>query len=259
MPVFDLGADRTVANEIMLASFNRHGAGLYRRAVPPELLARCRAALEYDYPGYQAGARGKDRYEVGDRRFFAEVVVQDCFAERMVLANSRLEPLVRALLGDDYVIEALGVIVALPGAEAQHVHRDGHVLFPMTGLDRVLPAHALTLAMPLVDVSANGTGLWTGSHRLGGANDLCADMDLIAEGPLGTAALWDFRTFHRGLANPETAAPRPLLYITYAREWWIDSHNFAPDGGAKLVVRRATLEALAPDLRQRLARAKIID
>jgi ectoine hydroxylase-related dioxygenase (phytanoyl-CoA dioxygenase family) len=41
----------------------------------------------------------------------------------------------------------------------------------------------------------------------------------------GQALLFDYRVKHRGLGNRSTEE-RPLLYITYARPFWVDVYNF---------------------------------
>ena len=41
----------------------------------------------------------------------------------------------------------------------------------------------------------------------------------------GSALLFDYRIKHRGLGNHSTVE-RPLLYITYARPFWVDVYNF---------------------------------
>ena len=56
------------------------------------------------------------------------------------------------------------------------------------------------------------------------------DFDLNAPSriPLvkaGQALIFDYRTRHRGLGN-SSGDERPLLYLTYARPFWLDVYNF---------------------------------
>ena len=51
--------------------------------------------------------------------------------------------------------------------------------------------------------------------------------------PAGGALLFDYRLKHRGLGN-HSAEERPLLYITYARPFWVDVYNFDKKRYAKL-------------------------
>ena len=41
----------------------------------------------------------------------------------------------------------------------------------------------------------------------------------------GSALIFDYRLKHRGLGNSGTEE-RPLLYITYAKPFWLDVYNF---------------------------------
>ena len=41
----------------------------------------------------------------------------------------------------------------------------------------------------------------------------------------GSCILWDFRLMHGGTPN-RSALPRPLLYLTYCRPWFMEYMNF---------------------------------
>ena len=49
----------------------------------------------------------------------------------------------------------------------------------------------------------------------------------------GDALVADWRLKHRGLAN-RTREDRPLLYLTYARPWFVDKYNFSSERYAPL-------------------------
>jgi hypothetical protein len=70
----------------------------------------------------------------------------------------------------------------------------------------------------------NGTTtLWLGSHH-----DRSSALDGTGIEPEireGSCVLWDFRLKHSGTANLGTS-PRPLLYLTYCRPWFLDYINF---------------------------------
>jgi ectoine hydroxylase-related dioxygenase (phytanoyl-CoA dioxygenase family) len=69
----------------------------------------------------------------------------------------------------------------------------------------------------------NGTtALWLGSHRDAGAAKGESAEPEVRE---GSCMLWDFRLKHGGTPNQGTA-PRPLLYLTYCRRWFLDQINF---------------------------------
>lgn len=156
-------------------------------------------------------------------------------------------------LGRDWVFEAVGVIVSFPGAPAQGIHRDGALLYGE--VDRLLPPYAITLAIPLrpMDAVWGSTGLMLGSQ-----------LDFKATGEegmvepeigLGSCILWNFLVRHRGLPN-RAQEPRPLLYVTACRQFWVDERNFsARQRRNKLMIDPAVLNGLGKEHRRRFCRA----
>ncbi|KAJ8608207.1 hypothetical protein CTAYLR_010400 [Chrysophaeum taylorii] len=140
--------------------------------------------------------------------------------------------IVRRILGAACELLKSGVVVALPGAQAQQIHVDGKSLFD--GDDFVpLPPHCLTVFVPLVDLrpELGPTEFFPGSHladstvfdaAMRGDADSVTFDDAVA----GDAILFDYRIKHRGLANTHTH-PRPLLYFTYAKPWFRDATNYS--------------------------------
>ena len=123
-------------------------------------------------------------------------------------------------------------------------HADGpHEVFPATAAESAaaalggqLPPHALTVFFPLVDVTdENGpTEFALGSHRPGHEYDAADAADEAAAGappraPIcaraGSAVVFDYRTWHRGLPN-RSMADRPVLYAVVSRPWWKDPRNY---------------------------------
>lgn len=242
----------------MLASFRRDGF-----LVVPDLFARGRtdellAQLKVHYPDYLGGELPADHFHVGERRFNAPLR----FAPPIDCADLATQPLLDVLLGSilgqDYVFEALGLISSLPGAPDQHVHRDGGELFADAGLDGMLPASAVTVVIPLVDMdqTSGRTMFWPGSQR---AAKFDKEQSGVApEVSAGSLILWDYRIYHGGLANHGDAA-RPLIYLTACRPFWIDHRNYIPGKNAKLLASRASLDALDDPARARFIRADASD
>ncbi|MEM9061796.1 MAG: phytanoyl-CoA dioxygenase family protein [Pseudomonadota bacterium] len=213
-------------------------------AVPPDLIARAKQAFDTRYlsneAGYQAhitaGKHPPVRH-VGDGRYMITVGLSGAFAVPDLAVNLQIVAIVRTALGPDAILESFGAVLAFPGAGPQHIHRDGPILFSESE-GRDLPAYALTVAIPLVDMTAdNGaTELWPGSHRLPAPTAAEADevRDTIpwrrADAAAGDALIWDFRLFHRGGGNA-TKTPRPILYMTYARPWFTDRNNWQEKSG----------------------------
>lgn len=84
--------------------------------------------------------------------------------------------------------------------------------------------------IPLVDLTKqNGpTEFAAGSHL---------DWRGLKPAPIflkaGEFCVFDFRVRHRGLGNNDSA-PRPLVYLTYARKDFEDAFNFSADRYAPL-------------------------
>ena len=147
------------------------------------------------------------------------------FDDPQLFANPYLLSILSSELDKGFVIGAFGLVCSLPSAPAQHRHYDGGILFPSSGFDRLLPAAAVTVGIPLVEMNEfhGTTALWLGSHR--------DDAPVIKEPGVtpvvreGSCMLWDFRLFHGGTPNCSNV-PRPLLYLTYCRPWFVDHLNF---------------------------------
>src|SRR5262249_1141000 len=153
----------------------------------------------------------------------------------------------------DFILGAYGVVCSLPGAPSQHIHQDGGDLFPQAALNRMLPLAAATVGIPLVEMNEiNGTtALWLGSHR----DETRAETE-NGEEPLlreGSCVLWDYRLRHCGTPN-RSAVPRPLLYMTYCRPWFMDHKNYWKQ--APVRAARRFLVDLPEDLRRLLVRAQ---
>jgi hypothetical protein len=203
---------------------------------------------------------------------------------RKILARApRLVALCTSVLGDDAEVVACGNVVAMcmrgwvehveglgdggwgdEDADATSIvladnlggqawHADGPHLFddalpPTT----TLPAHALTIFLPLVEqTSKNGpTEFALGTHvrgreyqpppepepeRAGGdastsddGNRLDTTELRIFESNAGDCIAFDYRCWHRGLPNTSDE-DRPMLYLVVAKPWWTDSRNYRQD------------------------------
>ena len=127
----------------------------------------------------------KDRAEVertclkvGEERFMFSVKFRHPWLDPEIYAAPGVLPIVRELLGEDCILQSVGVVCAYPGADLQHVHRDHPPLFAEAGgLNAFFPPYALHVVVPLVDLTeeTGTTAMWEGSHRIKSA---------AAEGPL---------------------------------------------------------------------------
>jgi len=135
-------------------------------------------------------------------------------------------PLVRALLGPGLQRLWVGSFVALPASERcghQPWHADAPQLFHVP-----LPPHALNVFVPLadVDLDAGPTEFRPGSHLAGSESEDSVALCSRA----GDVIVYDYRVWHRGLANCSDA-PRRVMYFTYAKPWWRDANKGASTAG----------------------------
>jgi hypothetical protein len=220
--------------------------------VDPDLIASARAAFLERYARFLRAAEHADALTVGNRRYMVTLEIEPPFDDVQFLANPRLMPIVKTLLGNDCVLGNYGVVCSLPGAAAQAMHYDGGDLFPETRLDDLLPVTAITMAIPLREMNdQNGTtALWPMSHRrLGEVPTGPGHEPVVSEGDV---LLWDYRLRHLGTAN-RSELPRPLLYATYCRQWYLDQHNFAKQ--PPFSIGQSAYSALPDHVRRLLVRA----
>ena len=190
--------------------------------------------------------------EVGDRRFMIPVELRAPFDDPGLYANPLVLAILRAVLGEDCVLNSFSSVVALPGAEAQARHKDHDLLFGFDPGAR-LPCHALTLVIPLADLdeTSGTTALWERSHRveLGGGADAEPVEPWLS---MGECLLMDYRLSHAGTPNRGDKL-RPILYVVYSRPWFLDERNFY----SLPALRLGGDPTLAPALRPLFARARL--
>lgn len=208
--------------------FHTSGFHLIRNAFPADYIRQLYDAFVAGYAGYFENRIYDDATHVGDRRTMLTVALGGPFNVPLLYANPRLMPVLRLLLGEQIVLGGLGGVVSLPGARDQHIHRDhrglfdeGEPAFPL------MPAYAITVIVPLVPLTErNGTTrMFIGSHRVTTAEAHARPTSDPYTEP-GDCILMDYRTLHGGLANNGDAL-RPILYVTYYREWFRDNHNYS--------------------------------
>jgi hypothetical protein len=235
--------------------FRTDGALIIEGIVDTTTIAAARAAFHQAYSHYLDESKHEDALPVGDRRILVTVRLEPPFDDPRLFANPYLLPVVSAALDEPFVLGAFGVVCSLPSAPAQHKHNDGGNLFPQSGLNGVLPAAAITVGIPLLEMNEvhGTTALWLGSHR-GLVNEVAIEP-VVHE---GSFMLWDFRLMHGGTPN-QSALPRPLLYLTYCRPWFVEYMNFNAKKNPKqkpLLATNAFLSGLSGQHRKLLRRAQ---
>lgn len=215
--------------------------------IPEQKVAALNAEFRARYHNYLQDSELADTLKIGNRRYLMPLDLSGGFADCLVYANPYVCAVAKLALGWDAILESFGAVVSLAGAGQQHIHRDGPLLFDVA-IAPILPAHALTLAMPLIDMNDRHgtTALWPASHRWKERNE---DVPPIApDVPAGSCILWDFRLFHGGTEN-RSEQHRPMIYSTYSRRWYQDPTNFAKKTLPRLSFPQEFLESVPEDRR----------
>jgi hypothetical protein len=177
-------------------------------------------------------------YTVGHKRDIVAVDLAGPFNDPGVYANPFVFPIVDDVLGGTAELNSFGVVCALPGAQAQRVHVEHPPLFAETNLEPLLPCHAVTVMLPLIDLDAvsGSTAVWLGSHRDLAPVPLAErqiDAAFVPAPKLGAVYMMDYRLVHCGTANRSTRS-RPILYAVYARPWFSDLNNIKTPLGLRI-------------------------
>jgi ectoine hydroxylase-related dioxygenase (phytanoyl-CoA dioxygenase family) len=245
----DISGDAVIAEHARVAydDIVKDGYAVLDNIVPAARVAALHEEFNSRYDRYLRDVEHDDSQQVGDRRYRVPIEFSGGFADPLIYAHPVVLALVRQTLGADAIIESYGAVVSLAGAEQQHTHRDGPLLFE-AAISPLLPCHALTFAMPLIgmDADTGTTGLWPGSHRWKAMPEGPApEMPAI---PAGSCVLWDFRLIHSGTAN-NTGRHRPMIYATYARSWYRDPTAYTRAAQVRLAFGNGFLEELSDDRR----------
>lgn len=188
------------------------------------------------FESVQAASRGSLRQEV-------KLPLSLPFTDEALTAPPLLRSLVKLILGERVELDTFSCIDSSPGSKDQAWHND--VPTPTeNGCQQ--PPVGLVSVIPLVEVDArNGaTEFLAGSHvklggdrfwmgpeeddgraeeNGGGASTRTPHLQIPAN--RGAVILFDIRLRHRGRANHANAS-RPVLYISYVKDWFRDSVNF---------------------------------
>jgi hypothetical protein len=236
-------------------TFARTGYLVIDRLFDPGLIDSVRGEYERQFGELREGSL-PPHLNVGDRRVQLPILLQGPLLNPMLSAHPLLVRMLEGLLGRDFLIDNATVVVALPGAGDQNLHRDHHELFPgAVESGENLDAYAITVSIPLVDLTpeTGSTKLFPGSHRAKAGSD--GEPEALGEGEIPYAAkggcyLMDYRLWHHGTAN-RSPNPRPILYFVYSRPWFTDMLNFAEV--PRLQVARDDLTVM-PSAQRRLFR-----
>ncbi|MDX2163661.1 MAG: phytanoyl-CoA dioxygenase family protein [bacterium] len=214
--------------------FASQGTLILRNAFDPALIQGMHDAFIARNQRYLEDKDHADALNVGDKRFMITPEFEPPFDSPDVWANPTVTAIIKRLLTDQVILGSFGAVVSLPGAEDQHIHTDFPGLFPESMLDAMLPPFAVTVVIPLVQITelTGSTRVWPTSHRL--PREKFRAVDPV--GPLmamGDCLFMDYRLVHQGAGN-RSPAPRPILYNVYYRPWFRDHENYAKQARLKL-------------------------
>ncbi len=246
-----IAADATIAQseQVRLAyeSLIKNGYVVLDHVVDAGTAARLNQEFRARYHNYLQDSELPDTMKVGNKRYLMTLDLSGGFADPAIYANPVIVAIARMALDSNAILESFGAVVSLAGAQQQHIHRDSTLLFD-AAIAPILPAHALTLAMPLIDMNEHHgtTALWPRSHRWKERDE--SVPPIAPDVPAGSCILWDFRLFHGGTAN-RSDQHRPMIYGTFARRWYQDPGNFTKKGLQRLSYPQDFLDGVPEDRR----------
>lgn len=203
-----------------------HGAVAFDGVFGRDVIEDLRSSFDNRYAAYFREDLHDDALPVGNRRMMLTIEISGAFNDDRLFANRLLDPVLQATLGPDFVMSGYGGVISLPGAKAQHLHRDHSTLFGDLDLRVPLPCFAITCAIPLIDMNliTGTTRLYLGGHRRP-KEDYAKIVPVEPAVPAGSVLMWDYLLPHAGTPNCSDQV-RPLLYFTYSRPWFRDARNY---------------------------------
>jgi hypothetical protein len=245
-------AERRAWIEDALNCIRTHGALVLRNAIPQAVIASVNEEFRVRHDVHMAPGQKKlfRRFQSDPLRAQVPTAVTGPVADPEFFAPPSVVALAQELVGEDFVIGDMGVVISHGGATKQEAHRDSSPLFDGLEMDLDLPMFCLMVLVPLLDVSADmgPTEYWPGTHRI-------RDTDLAMSVPpikvpveAGTVCLHDSRLVHRG-GNNVSGPVRPLLYFGFHRNWHFDNDGF--DYKPQIRITEPMLQRLPEEHRRR--------
>ena len=255
----DLGLVLKQTAEQASSLFLEQGCLVMENALPRSFVIRLSQAFSAETAELDDEALLAAGLVVGVRRVMVPLLIKPPFDEPQLWANPILSAVLCVCLEAGFVLDACNVVVALPGAPAQALHRDNALPYGYDEVSVKMPPFAITLAIPLIDLSdeTGMTELYEGSHRqLLPTTAFSQGQAVRPSLRMGDAYFMDYRLVHGGTAN-SSAVRRPILYLIYTRPWYIDSHNHLREGVPALLIDPASLQGVPPFMRFLFARASL--
>lgn len=207
--------------------FTQNGVLVVKNLFSQDAIAIFYRAFIEGYQSYFEEREYANALKVGDKRIMLTIDFQEPFNNPDLYGNLFLLYLIRELLGEEFVLGSFGVVISLPGAEDQHIHRDHPPLFEDEELDLKIPSFAIAVVVPFIDLTpeTGSTRVWKGSHRMPHSRYLALKDSFVPFVETGSCYLMDYQLLHGGTPNISDRV-RPILYMVYYRSWFQEAVNY---------------------------------
>lgn len=208
--------------------FNKYGALVVEDVFDVDMLQAIKKLILDKYNAYFEPREYDDCLRLGDKRHMVTLDIEGPINSPNLYDNPFVSPLIKNILGDDYILGAINIGVSLPGSKNQSIHKDYPSLFPESDEFRDnLPCFAMGLLIPLVQHShvVGTTLVIKESQRI----SYTETDDMPAQAPflsIGSGLMIDYRVGHQGLSNTSEDVVRPLLSLLFHRSWFRDCVNY---------------------------------
>jgi ectoine hydroxylase-related dioxygenase (phytanoyl-CoA dioxygenase family) len=191
----------------------------------------------------EIASRGQGRFDLRLYGAANELV------ETHIRGHPRVAALLEQSLGSPNEIDFdVSVVYSRPGAPAQAWHADGDHQKGANDAGwkddddgdgwktRLADAYALCLFIPLVDLNdtVGYTQFWPASHRhreLLGFGKVAELTQATFDGKCaaGDGIWYDYRLFHRGMANHSKDVVRPVVQVVFKKKWYVEKANYGEE------------------------------
>jgi len=142
--------------------------------------------------------------------------------------DSRLHDILFQLFVGRFKLELQTVITSTPGSGNQRWHQGFQYLFHP---EERLPPYAVVVGIPLVNVTqAMGPTEFCPRKKLRFYQGYtCGGAPFSLPSSLGTAIIFDYKTLHRGPANP-TSHERPMISMVFSKLFFLNQEALVNRG-----------------------------
>jgi len=223
------GSEQQAWVEDAASCVRRNGGIVLRDAIPKPVLDAVLEDFKVRHDVHMAPGQKKlyRRFQSDPLRAQVPIAIDGPAANPAFFAPPSVTALARELMGEDLIIGEMGVVISHAGAGPQEIHRDSHFLFGGMDMEMDLPPFAMTLLVPLLDVTEGmgPTEFWPGSHLDRDEAAATASPPQRAVVSAGSVTFIDSRVLHRGGANV-TGPVRPTAYFSFHRPWYVEKYGY---------------------------------